>query len=285
VEVRDYSSAEDLRAMQDLVAECWRLEGPFVASTIGDLPWWMYQHLNKLDEVRAGLVEEDGRCVAWGWLWDAADLRTLFQQTHPDRRELLADLLDWSDAREVMALEHDRASVELLESRGYVLDGEHWSHHMARSLHDLPEPHVHDGYELRAVRGEEEVVARAESHRAAWEPSRVVPESYLQVMRAWPYRFELDWVAVAPDGTFAANCICWLDEANRIVEMEPVGTHPEHRRRGLASAVCLGALRAARELGAETGLVYPVEGYPAVDLYASLGFRTISRHLTFRKRA
>lgn len=102
-------------------------------------------------------------------------------------------------------------------------------------------------------------------------------------MRAWPYRAELDWVAVAPEGSFAANCLCWLDEENKIAEVEPVGTHPDHRRRGLAAAVCLAALRAARAAGAETGLVYPVNGLPAATLYESIGFRAISRHLTFRK--
>ena len=182
------------------------------------------------------------------------------------------------------ALEHDTASIEALRARGYVADESRWFDHMTRSLDDLPEPRVHDGYALRAVRGEDELLARTESHRAAWEPSRVVPASYRAVMRAWPYRAELDWVAVAPDGTLAANCLCWLDEANRIVELEPVGTHPSHRRRGLAAAVCLAALKAAREAGADTGLVYPVNGLPAATLYESIGFRAISRHLTFRKR-
>lgn len=280
--VRDYAGPDDLRRMQDLTAECWRIEGPYVAATIGDLPWWMYQHVDKLDEVRCGLVLQGERCVAWGWLWDAADSRILFFLTHPGRRELLDDLLDWSGARAVEVLEHDRASVALLESRGFVVDETRWFDHMTRRLEDLPEPSVHEGYALRAVRGEEDLEARTEIHRAAWHPSRVVPESYRQVMRAWPYRSALDWVAVAPDGAFAASCLCWLDEENRIAELEPVGTHPEHRRRGLGAAVCLAALHAARAAGAHTGLVYPVHGTAAADLYESIGFRTISRHLRFQ---
>jgi ribosomal protein S18 acetylase RimI-like enzyme len=279
VDARDYSGPADLRLMQDLTAECWRLEGPYVAATIGDLPWWMYQHLNKLDEVRVRLWLEGEGCVAWAWV--GSGLRFM---VHPRHRVLFTEMLDWADADNVEALEHDTGSIETLGARGYELEESRWFDHMTRSLDDLPEPRVHKDYELRPVRGEEELVARTESHRAAWEPSRVVPESYLQVMRAWPYRAELDWVAVAPDGTFAANCLCWLDEANRVVEMEPVGTHPEHRRRGLAAAVCLAALQAAREAGADTGLVYPVNGLPAATLYESIGFRAISRHLTFRKR-
>jgi ribosomal protein S18 acetylase RimI-like enzyme len=276
---RDYSGPEDLRLMQELTAECWRLDGPFVIATIGDLPWWMYQHLSKLDEARVRLWLEDDRCVAWGWVEGGS----LVFMVHPQHRERLPDVLDWADTDKVTALESDTGSVEALVARGYVVDESRWFDHMTRSLDDLPEPRVQDGYVLRAVRGEEDLLAGTEIHRAAWTPSRVVPESYRAVTRAWPYRPELDWVAVAPDGTFAANCLCWLDEGNRIVELEPVGTHPGHRRLGLAAAVCLAALEAARVAGAETGLVYPVHGQPAATLYESIGFRAISRHLTFRK--
>jgi ribosomal protein S18 acetylase RimI-like enzyme len=285
VDVRDYSSAEDLRAMQELVAECWRLEGPYVDSTIGDLPWSMYQHLDKLDEVRVGLVEEDGRCVAWGWLWDAAESRVLFQQTHPDRRECLADVLDWSDAKEVSAIEHDHASIELLEARGYELDlAEGWMNHMLHDLADVPAPEVPDGYVVRTVRGEDDLVPRVDVHRAAFAPSRVVPESYRQVMAAWPYRAELDNVVEARDGSFAAFCLCWYDEANRMAELEPVGTHPAHQRRGLGTAVCRAGLRGVKAAGGERAIIYSVSGSGAEKLYESIGFKTISRHLTFRKR-
>jgi len=44
-----------------------KARGGIGIATIGDLPWWIYQHLNKLDEVRVRLWLEDDRCVAWGW--------------------------------------------------------------------------------------------------------------------------------------------------------------------------------------------------------------------------
>jgi ribosomal protein S18 acetylase RimI-like enzyme len=65
--------------------------------------------------------------------------------------------------------------------------------------------------------------------------------------------------------------------------MEPVGTHPDFRRRGLARAVSLAALGAARERGTETGLVYAVGGAPSVRLYEGLGFHSVTRHLTYRR--
>jgi GNAT superfamily N-acetyltransferase len=59
------------------------------------------------------------------------------------------------------------------------------------------------------------------------------------------------------------------------VLVEPVGCRPEHRRRGLASAVSLAALHAARDAGGTTGLVRPRgdDGYPEPGrVYRGIGF-------------
>jgi ribosomal protein S18 acetylase RimI-like enzyme len=183
-----------------------------------------------------------------------------------------------------LALEAHDETVAALEAAGYELDEGSWYEHMLAPLDDqLARPVVPDGYELRTVRGDEDVEARVEVHRAAFAPSRVVPESYRRVMSAWPYRPELDQVAVAPDGSFAAFCLCWLDEENRVGNLEPVGTHPDHRRLGLARAVCLAGLRSLRAADADTALVHSVGGSAATRLYESVGFTARSRHLPFRK--
>lgn len=280
VEERDYAGDNDLKRMQALAVGCWSAEGPLVGCAIGDPPWRMYQHLDKLREVRVRLWLERGECVAWGWLWSAGGRLSFL--THPGRRELLDSILGWSEPDSVEVLEHDLPSRSMLERRGYLLaEEEGWMNHMLRGLDNVPEPRVPDGYRLRTVRAEPDLAARVEVHRAAFAPSRVVPESYRQVTRAWPYRPELDCVVEAPDGTFAAFCLCWLDEENRVGELEPVGTHPEHQRRGLATAACRYALRALRSAGAGKAVVYSKAGYKATGLYEKLGFETISRHLVY----
>jgi ribosomal protein S18 acetylase RimI-like enzyme len=170
-----------------------------------------------------------------------------------------------------------------LEARGYSLVADEGMEHMLRPLDDLPAVPPVDGFELRAVRLPEELEARVDVHRAAFAPSRVTPESYGNVVARAPYRQELDWVAVAPDGRHAAFCLVWLDAENGLAEMEPVGTHPDFRRRGLASAVCLAALAEARRLGAREGLVYAVTGDPSVSVYESIGFRSRARHLVYAR--
>ena len=91
-----------------------------------------------------------------------------------------------------------------------------------------------------------------------------------------PYRPELDWVAVTPDDEMVASCCVWLDDASGVALVEPVGCSREHRRRGLASAVSLAALHAAREAGGTTGLVRPRgdDDYPEPGrVYRDIGFR------------
>jgi ribosomal protein S18 acetylase RimI-like enzyme len=106
-------------------------------------------------------------------------------------------------------------------------------------------------------------------------------------MSAWPYRMDLDCIAVAPDGRVASYCLSWLDDQNAVGELEPVGTHADFRRLGLASAVSAFALRRLREEGAETAVVYARgdAAYPVPKrLYESLGFAQRARTITFTRK-
>lgn len=90
----------------------------------------------------------------------------------------------------------------------------------------------------------------------------------------------------APDGSFAAFCLIWLDEQNGVGELEPVGTDPRFRRLGLGTAVCSFALHRLREQGATAAIVYARgdPGYPVPKpLYESIGFRRHSRTIELRR--
>ena len=89
------------------------------------------------------------------------------------------------------------------------------------------------------------------------------------------YRPDLDLAVIAPDGTFAAYATVWWEPVNRYIIFEPVGTHPDHRRRGLASAVMAEGLRRTAVLGAETAYVGSGAGKPSNVLYESLGFTEV----------
>jgi ribosomal protein S18 acetylase RimI-like enzyme len=241
------------------------------------------------DEWRIRIWEEGDEPVAWAWI---RFQETLQHEIRPVYRggALHEELLDWyetvvegEDLR-ASALSTDATRLEVLRSRGYEVDpqGRTFVFH-ACELSDPPQPTVPDGYRLRTVEPED-LAPRVEIHRIVWAPSRVTEESYANVQAAWPYRADLDCVAEATDGTIAAYCLAWLDEQNRVGELEPVGTHPDHRRRGLATAVCRFAHRRLWELGAERTIVYSLLGSEATALYESIGMREHAHSVELVKR-
>lgn len=282
-QTRPFQRESDLRLMQDLCAGTWRRLGPYAPVHVGDVAWWMYQRPNRLAEARVQLWLEDGACVAFAWNWlSKGDLDCV---VHPDRPEFLDDVLAWADAPTVFTQESDAEKIARLEAHGYERVEGGISNHMVRSLDDaIPEPQLPDGYRLRTV-GPGDLERRVEVHRAAFAPSRVVPESYARLQQEWPYRADLDHVVEAPDGSFASFCIAWLDEENRAGLLEPVGTHPDHRRRGLASAVCRAAIKSLQARGAQVAVIGSEDPSPAEAVYEKVGFRSVTRHVPYGKKS
>ncbi len=273
--------------MQELIRRTWSTAGYW---HIGDLPWQRFQHAGREAEWPTALWEIDGEVVAWGWTTLPGELGLAVDPAHP---ELAADVLAWFEevatASELTVGTADGEThlIAALEERGYARqDRPTYESFHSRSLADLPSPVLPAGFVARHVRPGD-LARRVEVHREVWAPSRVTEESYRNVMQAWPYRAELDWVVEAPDGRFAAQCLIWLDEHNSVGELEPVGTLAEFRRLGLGRAVCLAALHALRSAGARQAVVYPIIGHPksvgALPLYQDLGFRPYARGLSFAR--
>ena len=89
---------------------------------------------------------------------------------------------------------------------------------------------------------------------------------------------EQGYLAVAPDGAIASFCTLWYDDVTRAVCFEPVGTSPEHQRRGLAKAVIAEGMRRAKEMGA---LVANFQSWlPSAGERASLSNRKVRSSCT-----
>ena len=176
----------------------------------------------------------------------------------------------------VWANADDTLRQEVLLSRGYTKgDWPEYQRHRPMYL-SIPEVVVPRGYTVRALGDIDELPARSWVSWQAFHPNE--PDDcyegwswYSNVQRAPLYRRDLDLVAVAPTGEFAAFCTVWFDDVNRIGVFEPVGTAPAHQRRGLGKAVMAEGLRRLQRLGATLATVgsYSAE---AGALYASMGF-------------
>jgi mycothiol synthase len=123
------------------------------------------------------------------------------------------------------------------------------------------------------VQGEREAEARAAVLGAAFgAPAQ--PERYRQFMQAPGYVGDLDLVAVAPDGRFAAFAMGWVDTATKVGQFEPVGADPAFRRQGFARAVFLEGMRRMQAHGAEQVIVVVEEAEQAArQLYESIGLK------------
>ncbi|MGI5171356.1 GNAT family N-acetyltransferase [Spirillospora sp. CA-253888] len=287
VTMRRYAGPADLRAMQALAQRVWSPASPH---HVGDLAWGRFMYTARQADWPIALWESEGEVVAWAWAHLPDDLRLQVAPEHPG---LLVEILSWFDEpagggpRQISPLDAQTDLCDALVRHGYEPQDRapfftyHW-----HDLRDLPDPVLPEGFTARAVRGEEDLDRRVAVHRAAWNSTRVTPESYRAVMAAWPYRRRLDWVVEAPDGRFGANCLVWYDDLHRVGLIEPVGTRPEYRRLGLARAVCVAALRALAGAGGERAIVYPRgdADYPVPQmLYRSIGFRPYGRTRTYRK--
>jgi GNAT superfamily N-acetyltransferase len=289
-----YRGARDLRLVQELCARLWSTSSYWHA---GGLAWHRCSHADREAEWPTRLWGEPDRLSAWAWLELPGHLMAQLDEVHP---ELAAQIVDWfegtatgpdllatvPDGYEVLTEALRRAGFREREDAPYSLDMR--CAPLERSAVEVPA-----GYAFRPVT-RAEVGRRVGLHRAIWSrladgahvTSRVTVERFRQVSRTWPFRQDLDLVAVAPDGSFAASCLAWLDPDTRTAELEPVGTHPKHRGRGLATALCVDALQRLGVAGAEDVTVHPRgdPGYPAPRrIYERAGFKVVNRTRIFER--
>ena len=290
---RLYAGEDDYALMRGLlllhVANCDDLH----YCTLGDLDWWNAQSGDGPGSVRHAQLwfAEDGTLI--GFVWPRGDSAELV--AHPAHLDLFDAMLDWAEdgARasdqayttfSTYDFDKDDDRVARVARHGYRRLDDCFRYRQRPLGGDLPAPPIPAGFSVRNLGGEEDLERRVAVHRAAFHPSRMTVEKHRAVMASPTYRRELDLVVVAPDDSFAAYCIVWFDEVNRIGVFEPVGTHPDYQRRGLGKVVLAEGLRRLRDLGAERAFVISLgRGVAANALYESVGFRFIDETHAWEK--
>jgi GNAT superfamily N-acetyltransferase len=183
--------------------------------------------------------------------------------------------------------DYDAHRQRLLAQRGWEKTP-YWgvTRHMRVQYWPLAEPILHEGYTLRTTQPDDPADCRqiAALLNAAFGRTFHTAEEYQTFTRLAPcFRPDLDLVAVAPDGAFAAYVGIPFDEANRRGIFEPVCTHPDHRRKGLAQALMHGGLLRLRALGAVDVTVDTGDMEAANALYTSIGFAEAYKGYSWRK--
>ena len=277
---RPAQDVADLRLAESVLTSAWLAGAPFAASHPGDLEWWYASAAPAALPDLLRLWEVDGSLAAWSWtnggqvhweIWTgdpATDGPLLTAILEAAIAETPGALLAW-------ATETDAATLDVIARSGFCPAERRMSQFQRRVDDDAPiiDAPVPDGYRIRSVRGPDEVEARMTVHRAAFAPSKMTVEKYGRLTTLPHYRFEDDLVVEAPDGSLAAFAMAWWDPIARVGEYEPVGTHPDHQRRGLGRALLTHGLRRYRDLGARLVQVYSnTDNAASEGLYQAVGF-------------
>ena len=255
----------------------------------GDIPHHLFSGNRLYDLTKLLTIWEDSDGVA-AWVLAGPRHRSCDIQLRPDLRGkgFEREVLVFAENRLLELMHHytisgdqiladafrcDTARIELLTDLGWLPDGDPpWVVNRI-SLVDLPEPLLPDGYLIRAATGLDEAAALAEVHAASFGTSWTA-EGYRTLMGTPGYAAEREFVVEAADGTFAAFTVTWHDQLNRTGLFEPVGTHADHRRRGLGKALLLTAMHKMAAEGMEYAIVVNAGTNEASrGLYRACGFK------------
>jgi len=303
-----YTGGELLLRAMAFVTACRARDPDGEYPRVGDLQWWFREPSLEEEEYWRFWETPDGHVVAL-CLVEGDEVTYVM---HPDHRnrELEVEIRIWAmrflegragqERRDGYKIEEtagddDPERIALLEREGFVRENWYYLEYR-RSLDEfIPEPRLPDSYVIRNIAGEQELVERTALHHDAFHPyTSMTTEKYLRVMRTPGYTPELDLAVVAPDGTLAAGCICWMDATNKVGSFEPVGTRPAFRRKGLATALMLEGLHRLKTFGAVEALVggvHPGDGRSEIPpeftsarfVYQSVGFRPIRSVFRYAK--
>lgn len=298
---RTYAGAKDLQSMIDLLIAVRPAERITDYPSIVDL-----QEVLALTDIQKSTrlwFDSDDQSIGFAFvdhyynLWFEFDQQTI----HPDTQ---LEMINWGVACIQRAMRESGKSltldascrdddidrIALLEQHGFVMQ-EIRSLNFTRSL-DKPisAPQLPAGFSIRHVAGEQEIDAIVALHRAAFGTENMTVEERLSMMGLPEYEAELDLLIIAPNGRLAAYCTCSIsqEENERTGRNEgytdPVATHPDFQRQGLAQALLLAGCRKLQERGVKTAVLGTNNRNIGMQRAAkAVGFQVQSTKLWFEK--
>jgi mycothiol synthase len=292
---RPYSGQADLEPVLDLVLKCRAVEDIDPWPPIYDLR----HHLDAGGPERSADTRiwerHTGELAAISTIWDGM---ALIFCIHPQElsESLAAEILAWGvDRARTLARRHgeracllvpirddDHQAAALLERHGF--SAEDWTLlRMARPLAlPIPAPHLPHGFALHAVRSARELAAATALYHDVFASGSSIVRDRLALMRESDYVEAADLVVEAPDGTFAAFCLCTVGTpgASHAYHQEGwidlIGTRVAYRRLGIGRAMLLAGLQQLKNMGADRALLGTASwNVAAQQLFAATAFRLL----------
>jgi mycothiol synthase len=298
---RPYAGDPDYQRIRTFLQSIFALGGPCPLITIGDLDYWRFQNPDPAGCIQSCGLWQDSNDTVIGFAWPGIELDgtgIIDLSVHPSYTELLAPMLLWSEAwlQQAMpsttacldvttsALEHGAELTAVLSARGWTRTDNYHQYRAQSLVAPIPDRVLPAGYTIRHVEGRDDIAPFTALNNLARPGPALTVATYGAMMDAPTYCRELNLIVCAPDATFAAFCILWYDDVNRAGLFEPVGCHPAHQRKGLATALMREGLRRLQQRGATHALVATSRRNQAANaLYESLGFRATAQKWYWQK--
>jgi mycothiol synthase len=310
---RSYRGESDLQAIADMLNACEAVDREDEGTSVSELrSAFDNPYLDKELDLR--LWEDNNGLVGFGqtWIPESGEVIDgfLWFRVHPNARGggLETHIIAWAEER-MRAVGQERclpvklqtesradraAFVEILEKHGFKSDRHFFT--MSRSLAEpIAKSLLPQGYTLRQVNPEQDAEAWVEMHNQSfidhWNHHELTVDRLKYRWQKPNYRPDLDWIAIAPDGTFAAYCNCniYPEENTRNGTNEGwvniLGTRRGFRRMGLGRAMLLAGLHHLKGSGVDTAKLGVDTENPsgALQLYKSVGFRQLYTRIVFVK--
>lgn len=317
LKVRQYRGDEDLQPICDLINLCDDTDKLDEGASVADLRVWIERpDRDKARDIRIW-EDADGRMLAVGQILmppGGEEVDGFFYfRAHPEARNqgVETEIIDWGAERlREVATERglpgylrtgtrdfDTYGRSIFESNGFEIARYFLT--MRRTLDQpIPAPQLPEGFTLRHVDANDEAdIARwVEMYNLSfidhWGFHPATLEHRKHRMTSPSYKAERDLVAVSPDGTFAAFCLCLIDAEDNARKnrndgwIGVLGTRRGFRKIGLGRAMLLAGLRKLREDGVDTAVLDVDAENPtgALGLYEAAGFTTTITDVSYSKR-
>jgi len=196
------------------------------------------------------LWENEGKLVA---VANPEEKYQYFIQINPEYNYLESQIVeqieirckrDNSDKVSIISLESNIIREEILIDSGF----EKGSIYGILRMRPIDEPiqdfKLPEGYMIRPVQPEKDFKKISEAVRIVFGHGEWFTENILYNIASYTfYRPDLDLVTVTPEEEIASFLTFRVDPVIRVAELEPMGTHPDHRRKGLAKALISEGLK------------------------------------------
>ena len=202
----------------------------------------------------------------------------IYPQVQYGYRHLEAEMFAWAEHNwdgdkaqiNTMVYDWDSERQDMLTQRGYENRGAIEDVRIYDLARTYPQVSLPPGFRITSMAEFGDARARVDLENSVW--GATLDDAWFKGKSSAPsYLPDWDLVAISPDGKPVAASLVWLYPENQAAEIDPLGTHPEYRKRGLARALVLESFKRMRASGMRYAYIASETKNPVVSqFYASL---------------